>query len=51
MPEGHPLLSVNYVIAKAPENPSQTEVFSGKSGLKVYKDSSAFRVPGPCTPW
>jgi hypothetical protein len=40
--EGHPLLSVNYVIAKAPESPSQTEVFSGKSGLKVYKDSSAF---------
>lgn len=40
--DARPLLSVNYLIAKAPESPSQTQVFSGKSGLNVYKDSSAF---------
>jgi hypothetical protein len=41
-PEAHPLLAVNYVIGKAPESPAQTEAFSDASGLKVYKDSSAF---------
>jgi hypothetical protein len=37
-----PLLGVDYVIAKAPESATQTEVFTGKSGLKLYKDSTAF---------
>jgi hypothetical protein len=40
--QARPLLGVNYVIAKAPESATQTEVFTGKSGLKVYKDSAAF---------
>lgn len=40
--DARPLLAVNYVIGKTPEGPSQTEAFSDASGLKVYKDSSAF---------
>lgn len=40
--EARPLESVNYVLGRSAETPAQKEVFTGKSGLKVFHDESAF---------
>lgn len=36
------LLNIRYTLAKEPADPSEKEVFQGKSGIKIYENPDAF---------
>ncbi len=39
---GRMLLNTRYTLAKAPADPSEKEVFTGKSGMKIFENPDAF---------